>query len=68
MIAETQQSETSHMLSGLATLIFQGLFLTQADIFSFGILGGFNILFNLYPILLQRMNRFTFTRILDKFS
>jgi hypothetical protein len=68
IIAETQQSETSHVLSGLVTLIFQGSFLIQGDYFSFGMLGSFNVLFNLYPILLQRMNRFTFTRILDKFS
>lgn len=68
IIAETQQSETSHFLSGLATLIFQGSFLTQGDYFSFSMLGSFNVLFNLYPILLQRMNRFSFIRILDKFS
>lgn len=68
IINETQQSETSHLLSGLPTLFFQVLFLLRTDYISFCMLGCLNIIFNVYPILLQRMNRFTFTRILNKFS
>ena len=67
-IEETKQSETSHLLSGFATCIFQLLFLYQADLFPFWVLGSFNLIFNLYPMLLQRSNRFQFLVKLDKFS
>lgn len=67
-IEETKQSETSHLLSGLATLIFQLLYLRDSNLSSFWILGVFNLIFNMYPLLLQRSNRFQFIVKLDKFS
>jgi len=61
-IEETKQSETSHILSTLATLIMQLIYLMTNQLESFLWLTVFNILFNLYPLLLQRMNRFSLIR------
>lgn len=59
---ETRQSESSHIFSGFAAVFFQVLFFIREDYLSFIFLSFFNILFNLYPYLLQRMNRFTMER------
>lgn len=59
---ETKQSESSHILSGAAALSYQIVFLIDKDYWSFGHLTFFNVLFNLYPLLLQRMNRFNLER------
>lgn len=55
---ETKQSESSHVLSGGAAFIFQVLLFQNGDYVSFAFLTFYNVLFNLYPLLLQRMNRF----------
>ena len=58
-IEETKQSETSHLLSFLATLIVQWGFICQRQLDDFLYLTTFSILFNIYPMLLQRKNRFS---------
>jgi hypothetical protein len=68
LIEETKQAETSHLLSGLVTFIFQILYLFNDHFLSFCLLSFFNLVFNLYPLLLQRCNRFQFLAKLDKFS
>lgn len=57
-IEETKQSETSHIISGIFPLSLQLLYLKYGLIEHFMWLTIFNILLNLYPFLLQRMNRF----------
>ena len=57
-IEETKQSETSHIISGIFPLSIQLLYLKYGLIEHFIWLSIFNIIFNLYPFLLQRMNRF----------
>ena len=57
-IEETKQSETSHIISGIFPLIIQLLYLKYSLLEHFIWLTIFNILLNLYPFLLQRMNRF----------
>ena len=57
-IEETKQSETSHIISGIFPLSIQLLYLKYGLIEHFISLTIFNILLNLYPFLLQRMNRF----------
>jgi len=57
-IEETKQSETSHIISGIFPLSLQLLYLKYGLIEHFIWLTIFNILLNLYPFLLQRMNRF----------
>jgi hypothetical protein len=59
---ETKQSGSSHMLSGAAALAYQVVFYLDRDFLSLVFLSFFNILFNLYPLLLQRMNRFNLER------
>ena len=58
-LEETKQSETSHIISGIFTLSLQLLYLKYGFIEHFMWLTIFNVLLNLYPFLLQRMNRFT---------
>ena len=58
-IEETKQSETSHFISLMITFGFQVMLILDQHLIHFWILLCFNILFNLYPILLQRMNRFS---------
>ena len=57
-IEETKQSETSHFISLIITLGVQILLILDYRFYEFWMLLLFNVLFNLYPILLQRMNRF----------
>ncbi len=57
-IEETKQSETSHIISGIFPLSIQLLYLKYGLIENFIWLSIFNVVFNLYPFLLQRMNRF----------
>lgn len=63
-IEETKQSETSHIISGIFPLSIQLLYLKYGLIEHFISLTIFNILLNLYPFLLQRMNRF---KIIEKY-
>ena len=58
-IEETKQSETSHLFSFLATFIVQGVFVYQSQLDDFLYLTTFSIVFNIYPMLLQRKNRFS---------
>ena len=55
---ETKQSETSHWMTIAITGIIQLGFLYEGDILLFVSLTLFSISFNVYPILLQRKNRF----------
>lgn len=57
-IEETKQSETSHFISLVITLGIQVLLIINYRFYDFWMLLLFNVLFNLYPILLQRRNRF----------
>ena len=57
-IEETKQSETSHLISMICTFSVQILYLKHKCWEHFICLTVFSILLNLYPILLQRMNRF----------
>ena len=57
-IEETKQSETSHIISGIFPLSIQLLYLKYGLIEHFIWISIFNIIFNFYPLLLQRMNRF----------
>ncbi len=56
--AETKQSETSHWLSIFPTILVQILFIMNGMYAYFLWLTIWSIIFNLYPILLQRKNRF----------
>ncbi len=56
--AETKQSETSHWLSMFPTFVVQFLFLYHGAWSYFIWLTIWSIIFNVYPILLQRKNRF----------
>ena len=58
-IEETKQSETSHISSGIFPLSIQLLYLKYGLIEHFIWLSIFNLILNLYPFLLQRMNRFS---------
>ena len=58
-IEETKQSETSHIISGIFPLSIQLLYLKYGLIEHFIWLSIFNLILNLYPLLLQRMNRFS---------
>lgn len=55
---ETKQAETSHILSTIATLIASYLLFEKGEYYSIIFLNYFSLLFNIYPILLQRKNRF----------
>lgn len=55
---ETKQSETSHLFSGVVTLVPQIGFLLNQELFLFWSLTLWTVLFNLYPMFLQRKNRF----------
>ena len=55
---ETKQSETSHFISLVITIGIQILLSIDNRFYDFWILLFFNMIFNFYPILLQRMNRF----------
>ncbi|MEN9699528.1 MAG: hypothetical protein RLZZ301_726 [Bacteroidota bacterium] len=59
-IEETKQSETSHQLSFWPTLGLQWALFEQHLFAASAFLCAWNLLFNLYPILLQRKNRFSF--------
>lgn len=56
-VEETKQSETSHIISMMCTLIIQIIYLNLGYLYQFYWLSIFTILLNIYPILLQRMNR-----------
>jgi hypothetical protein len=56
---ETRQSETSHLISLLFTLIVQYFYIINHEWFHLVTLSIFSILFNVYPMLLQRKNRFS---------
>ena len=55
---ETKQSETSHFISLVITIGIQVLLIINYRLYDFLMLLIFNVIFNFYPILLQRMNRF----------
>ena len=55
---ETKQSETAHIISLFVTLPFQIDYLISDKMLCFWSLTFFSIFFNVYPMLLQRMNRF----------
>lgn len=55
---ETKQSETSHFFSLVVTLIPQMIYLDQGMDVHFVFLSVWSVIFNMYPILLQRKNRF----------
>ena len=55
---ETKQSETAHIISLIVTAPIQVNYLVSDRIFCFLTLSLFSIFFSVYPILLQRMNRF----------
>ena len=55
---ETKQSETSHWFSLLATLIPQLIYLVEGMSAHFIWLTVWSVIFNVYPMLLQRKNRF----------
>ncbi len=55
---ETKQSETAHIISLIVTVPIQFNYLVSDKMFCFLTLSLFSIFFNIYPILLQRMNRF----------
>ena len=55
---ETKQSETSHFISLVITIGIQVLLIINYRLHDFLMLLIFNVIFNFYPILLQRMNRF----------
>jgi hypothetical protein len=59
---ETKQSETSHLFSMLTTLIPQLLYLEQGMISHCIWLSIWSVIFNMYPMLLQRKNRFKMER------
>ncbi len=59
---ETKIAETSHILAFVPTSILQIIYLLQGEYKHFLFLGLFNILFNIYPMLLQRQNRFLIER------
>tara|TARA_Y100000385_G_C12711634_1_gene474837 strand:+ start:205 stop:483 length:279 start_codon:yes stop_codon:yes gene_type:complete len=63
-IEETKQSETSHVISIIFTLSIQLLYLKYDFWVHFYSLSTFTIIFNVYPLLLQRMNR---NRVIDKY-
>ena len=64
-IEETKQSETSHLISMICTLAIQLHYLKHDDsLYNFLFLTIFSVTFNLYPMLLQRMNRF---KMMDKY-
>ena len=56
---ETKQSETSHLISLLITLIVQYFYFVNKEWDHLIALSVFSILFNVYPMLLQRKNRFS---------
>lgn len=57
-IKETEQSETSHILAFIA-LSTVNVMLIYNSLYTYAIiLAGFNVLLNLYPVFLQRNNRF----------
>lgn len=55
---ETKQSETAHVISLLVTIPPQLNYFFSDKTVCFWSLTAFSIFFNIYPILLQRMNRF----------
>jgi hypothetical protein len=55
---ETRQSETAHIISLIVTIPFQTSYFLYDKLLIFSFLTFFSIFFNVYPILLQRMNRF----------
>ncbi len=59
-LEETKQSETSHLFAIFLTLIPQFLYLRSGQMMNFWLLTLFSVFFNLYPMLLQRKNRFHF--------
>ncbi|MDH5380537.1 MAG: hypothetical protein OEW75_06785 [Cyclobacteriaceae bacterium] len=67
-IEETRQSETSHIFTFILTLLVQCLFMLKGYFLLAFVLLLFNIIFNIYPILLQRMNRFYFEAKYSEFS
>ncbi len=58
-IEETKRSETSHMVSFFTTFIAQLIFLYLECFDDFIVLTIFSVVFNIYPMLLQRKNRFS---------
>ncbi len=56
---ETKQSETSHLVSLLSALVVQCLYLFNGELVLFIYLTIATVFFNVYPILLQRRNRFS---------
>lgn len=65
-IEETKQSETSHVFAFIGTILLQSLLFVQGYNWSSIALLFFNVLFNVYPILLQRMNRFAIEKRINK--
>lgn len=67
---ETKIAETCHIVALIPTFGFQLIYLFQSQYTDFCLVGVFNILINVYPILLQRQNRFMiedkFQRLLNK--
>lgn len=55
---ETKQAETSHVFSIIVTLIASFVLYDIKEFHTIFFLNYFSIIFNIYPILLQRKNRF----------
>lgn len=66
---ETKQSETSHLITILVTIPYQVNYFLMDKMMLFWSLTLFSIFFNVYPVLLQRMNRFImearFNKLID---
>lgn len=63
---ETKQSETSHIISGLVTLLVQIILFYRQEYTAAISLTIFTVIFNLYPFFLQRYNRLKLNRLFDK--
>ena len=57
-VEETRQAETSHLFALLATLPIQIYLASKGELLSALMISLWSIFFNIYPMLLQRMNRF----------
>jgi|LakMenE18May11ns_1017448.scaffolds.fasta_scaffold9938094_2 hypothetical protein len=56
-LEETKRSETSHLIGLLIGLFFHLVFILNNAVIAFSCSVFFNLVMNLYPILLQRFNR-----------
>lgn len=63
---ETRRNEVIHSLALLFTIVFFVLRLPQLSIVEFLFIVAINLYLNVYPIFLQRYNRFRIMRLLRK--